>query len=37
VLRGGSCVTMPEQLHPSYRNFFYSQGRWQFSDIRLAR
>jgi len=37
ILRGASCATPASHARHTYRNFFPSDARWQFTGIRLAR
>ena len=37
VLRGGSLATPAGHTRTTYRNFFPTSARWQYTGIRLAR
>jgi ergothioneine biosynthesis protein EgtB len=37
VLRGGSIATPPQHTRPTYRNFFQTGLRWQYTGLRLIK
>ena len=37
VLRGGSCLTSPDHMRGTYRNFFPPNAQWQMTGVRLAK